>query len=72
MELLNEVSKIYKICSVEFCFLKDPVAAKGWKETSDGFRDNEKYLSWDFPYGSVAKTPCSQFRGHGFSPWLGN
>ena len=72
MELLNKASKIYNIYSVEFCFLKDPVAAKGSKETSCGFRDNEKYLSWDFPYGSVAKTPWSQIRGHGFNPWLGN
>ena len=26
----------------------------------------------DFPGGSVAKTPCSQSRGPGFSPWSGN
>ena len=27
---------------------------------------------WDFPGGPVAKTPCSQCRGPGFNPWLGN
>ena len=26
----------------------------------------------DFPGGPVGKTPCSQCRGHGFDPWLGN
>ena len=26
----------------------------------------------DFPGGPVAKTPCSQCRGPGFDPWLGN
>ena len=26
----------------------------------------------DFPGGPMAKTPCSQCRGPGFSPWLGN
>ena len=27
---------------------------------------------WDFPGGPVAKTPRSQFRRPGFSPWSGN
>ena len=27
---------------------------------------------WDFPGGPVGKTPCSQCRGLGFDPWLGN
>ena len=26
----------------------------------------------DFPGGPVAKTSCSQCRGPGFNPWLGN
>ena len=26
----------------------------------------------DLPGGSVAKTPCSQCKGRGFDPWLGN
>ena len=26
----------------------------------------------DFPGGPVDKTPCSQCRGPGFNPWLGN
>ena len=26
----------------------------------------------DIPGGPVVKTPCSQCRGHGFNPWLGN
>ena len=26
----------------------------------------------DFPGGPVGKTPCSQCRGPGFYPWLGN
>ena len=26
----------------------------------------------DFPGVPVVKTPCSQCRGHGFDPWLGN
>ena len=26
----------------------------------------------DFPHGPVAKTLCSQCRGTGFNPWLGN
>ena len=28
--------------------------------------------SCDFPGGPVAKIPCSQCRGPGFNPWLGN
>ena len=28
-----------------------------------------KSLLWDFPGGSVAKTPFSQYRGPGFDPW---
>ena len=28
--------------------------------------------SWDFPGGPAAKTLCSQCRGPGFNPWLGN
>ena len=28
--------------------------------------------SWDFPGGPMAKTPCSQHREPGFSPWSGN
>ena len=31
-----------------------------------------KNLSRDFPGGPVVKTPHSQCRGDGFSPWLGN
>ena len=27
---------------------------------------------WDFPAGSVVKTPHSQCRGPGFNPWSGN
>ena len=27
---------------------------------------------WDFPGSSVAKTPCSQYRGSGFHSWWGN
>ena len=26
----------------------------------------------DFPGGPVAKPPCSQCKGPGFDPWLGN
>ena len=26
----------------------------------------------EFPGSPVVKTPCSQSRGHGFNPWLGN
>ena len=26
----------------------------------------------DFPGSPVVKTPCSQYRQHGFNPWLGN
>ena len=26
----------------------------------------------DFPGGPVAKIPCSQCRGPGFNPWMGN
>ena len=29
-------------------------------------------FSWDSPSGPVVKTPCSQSRGLGFNPWLGN
>ena len=32
----------------------------------------KKKLRGDFPGGPVAKTPCSQCRGHGFDPWAGN
>ena len=28
-------------------------------------------LNWDCPSGLVVRTPYSQGRGHGFSPWLG-
>ena len=28
-------------------------------------------LQGSFPGGSVVKTLCSQYRGHGFDPWLG-
>ena len=31
-----------------------------------------KIRSGDFPGGPVAKTPCSQCWGPGFSPWSGN
>ena len=31
-----------------------------------------KSFSWDFAGGPVVKTPCSQSRGLGFNPWLGN
>lgn len=31
-----------------------------------------KTLHSDFPGGSRVKTPCFQFRGHRFHPWLGN
>ena len=31
-----------------------------------------KWCSWDFPGGPVARTVCSQCRGPGFDPWLGN
>ena len=31
------------------------------------------FLNWrDLPGGPVAKTPCSQCRGHGFAPWSVN
>ena len=33
---------------------------------------SQKVCSGDFPSGPVAKTPSSQCRGLGFSPWLGN
>ena len=39
------------------------------------YQDNAgliKWVSWDFPGGAVLKTPCSQCRGPGFDPWLGN
>ena len=32
----------------------------------------ERKPFWDFPGGTVAKTPCSQCRGPGFNPWSGN
>ena len=32
----------------------------------------KKLWSQDFPGGPVFKTPTSQYRGHGFDPWLGN
>ena len=31
-----------------------------------------KHLRWEFPGGSVAKTPSSHCRGPQFNPWLGN
>ena len=31
-----------------------------------------KKVTGDFPGGPGAKTPCSQCRGPGFDPWLGN
>ena len=32
----------------------------------------EELYSKDFPGSPVAKTPCSQYRGHGFYPWFGD
>ena len=32
----------------------------------------KKNRIWHFPAGPVVKTRCSQCRGHGFNPWLGN
>ena len=31
-----------------------------------------KRASWDFPGGTVVKTPSSQCKGPGFDPWSGN
>ena len=33
---------------------------------------SNKLWPQDFPGGPVFKTPSSQYRGHGFDPWLGN
>jgi len=37
-----------------------------------GYQCYKKGSSRDFPGGSVAKTPHSQYRGPGFNPWSGN
>ena len=34
--------------------------------------NSRKDLFWNFPGGSVVKTPCCQCRGHRFDPWSGS
>ena len=34
--------------------------------------DPKESTDWDFPGGPGAKTPCLQWRGYRFNPWLGN
>ena len=34
--------------------------------------ESKKRHHWDFPGGSVVKTPHTQCRGTGFDPWSGN
>ena len=45
-----------------------------WEERPSEITKNLllKKESWDFPGGTVVKTPWSQCRGPGFNPWSGN
>lgn len=49
---------------------------KRWKEGRAGARQVERLSrlneGWDFPGGTVVKTPYFQCRRHSFDPWLGN
>ena len=54
------------------CFKKSTLAAvNGLKKKKEVLGDQERRY-WDFPGSPVVKTLCSQCRGHGFNPWLGN
>ena len=41
-----------------------------WTQHGVGYQ--KRLPEWDFPGGSMAKTPHSQCRGPGFDPWSGN
>ena len=40
-----------------------------WTQHGVGYQ--KRLPEWDFPGGSMAKTPHSQCRGPGFDPWIG-
>ena len=60
----------------EFCFTLHLEYSKPNSENMTGHSSPCSKLQnlegRDFSGGPVAKTPCSQCRGPGFDPWLGN
>ena len=57
---------------LKLCFISSIFEVLEEKSRNEMGKQKSRGLSGNFPHGSVAKAPCSQCKGPGFKPQIGN